>query len=48
MNNHQTRTNQYPHLKKFFNLCWAYFSADLKNREELVEVIRDSERELPD
>ncbi|MFD0965729.1 CNNM family magnesium/cobalt transport protein CorC [Seminibacterium arietis] len=46
MNNHQTQNQSIPSSKKNFfqSLLGLFFQNDLKNREELVEVIRDSEQ----
>ena len=45
MNDEQQNSNQSENTKTFFPIfIWSLFSRRIKNREELVEVIRDSEQ----
>ena len=46
MNDEQQNSNQSENTKKpfFQSLFGRFFQGELKNREELVEVIRDSEQ----
>ena len=46
MNDEQQNLNQSENTKKpfFQSLFGRFFQGELKNREELVEVIRDSEQ----